>query len=88
MSYDCNRLIYLLTIKGWIHEAVTGPPDEAVETWEKEIYQGSEFGRESEHWRKLWSSPAFTKQECAELHEKFPFPGKLQITDDLFSNLR
>jgi hypothetical protein len=75
-------------MRGWIHEDVACPLEDRAEIWEKEVYQGSEFGKESEHWQILGSNPAFTKQQCAELHEKFPFPGKSPITDDLFRNLR
>jgi hypothetical protein len=88
MSYDHYRSEYHLTMNGWIGEEVGYPTEDRAETWEKEVYQGSEFGRESEHWRKLRSSPNFTKEQCAELHERFPFPGKSPLTDDLFRNLR
>lgn len=88
MGYDHYRSEYYLTMRGWVHEDIACPLEERAETWEKEVYQGSGFGRESEHWRILGSNPAFTKQQSAELHEKFPFPGKLPLTDDLFRNLR
>jgi hypothetical protein len=88
MSYDRYRSEYHLTTKGWIHENVACPPEDRAETWEKEVYQGSGFGKESEHWRILWSNSAFTKEQRAELHEKFPFPGKSPIAGDLFRNLR
>jgi hypothetical protein len=88
MSYDHYRSEYHLTMRGWIPEDVACPPEDRAETWEKEVYQGSGFGKESEQWRILGSNPTFTKQQCAELHEKFPFPGKSPLRDDLFRNLR
>ena len=88
MSYDHYRLNYYLTTNGWTHDGAASLPDLIAETWEIEVYQGSEFGRESVDRRILGSNPAFTKQQCAELHEKFPFPGKSPITDDFFRNLR
>ena len=88
MCYEHYQSEYHLTMKGWIHEDVACPLEDRTETWEKEVYQGSEFGKESEHWQILGSNPAFTKKQCAELHEKFPFPGKSPIRNDLFRNLR
>jgi len=88
MSYDHYRSEYHLTMKGWIREDAECSSEDRAETWEKEVYQGSEFGKESEHWRILWSNPAFTKQKCAELHKKFPFPGKSPIAEDFFRKLR
>lgn len=88
MSYDHYRSEYKLTTKGWIHEGVSCPPEDHAETWEKEVCQGSGFGKESEHPRMVWLNPAFTEQKRAELHDKFPFPGKSPITDDLFRYLR
>lgn len=88
MSYDRYRFEYHLTSSGWIREDTMSLPEDRAETWENEVYQGSGFGRESEHWRMLRSIPTFSEQKRAELHERFPFPGKSQITDDLFRNLK
>jgi hypothetical protein len=88
MSYDHYHLTYHLTTDGWIREGAASLPDLIAETWENEVYQGSGFGKESQHWRMLRSSPAFTEEQRAELHQKFPLPGKSPMTDDLFRNLR
>ena len=88
MSYDHYRSKYYLTMNGWIHEGAPCLPEDHAETWEEKVYQGSGFGKESTHWRILWSNPSFTAQQRVELHERFPFPGKSPITDDLFRNFR
>jgi hypothetical protein len=88
MSYDHYRSEYRLTTKGWIHEGVSCPPEDHAETREKEVCQGSGFGKESERWRILWFNSAFIEQQRAELHREFPFPDKSPITEDLLRKLR
>lgn len=87
MSYDHYRLKYDLTTNGWIHENAASLPGLIAETWEIEVYQGSEFGKESRHWHRLQFSPALAEEQRAELHKKFPFPGRSPIADDVFRHL-
>jgi hypothetical protein len=87
MSYDRYSIEYRLTVNGWSSEDADCPSGDHVETWEKQVHQGSEFGRESAHWRRLWSNPSFTEEQLAELHEQFPFPERGKTTADLFKNI-
>jgi len=87
VSYDRYSVEYCLTVSGWTSNKEDLAPEGHVETWEKETYQGSGFGRESSTWRMLWFNPDFTDEQRASLHEKFPFPERQKITDDLFKNI-
>jgi hypothetical protein len=87
MSYDHYRLNYYLTTNGWIHEGAAPLPDLIAETWEIEVCQGSEFGKESRQRHRLQVNLALPEEQRAELHKKFPFPGRSPIADDVFRHL-
>jgi hypothetical protein len=87
MSHDRYSIEYYLTVDGWKTNKEELAPGGLLETWEKSTYQGSGFGRESSTWQKLWSDPALSKEPSMLLHERFPFPERAKITDDLFKNI-
>jgi hypothetical protein len=86
MSYDRYSTEYYLMRDGWRRKEEV-PAGELLEIWEKETYQGSGFGRESSTWHRLWSAPGFSNEESLRLRERFPFPERPRITEDLFRNL-
>ena len=88
MSYDRYQITYHLTRNGWTSEDGDCLPEERVETWEKDVCQGSGFGPESESWAKLWFNPNFSESERSALREKFPFPKRPQISEEWLRGLR
>jgi hypothetical protein len=87
MSYDKYSIEYYLTLDGWKTNKEELAPGSILETWEKETYQGSGFGRESSTWHNRWTDPTLTKEQSMLLHERFPFPERPKITGDLFKNI-
>jgi hypothetical protein len=87
VSHDNYSTAYYLTRVGWRSKEEEVPACELMEIWEKDTYRGSGFGRESSTWRRLWSAPGFSDEESLRLRERFPFPERPRITEDLFKNL-
>jgi hypothetical protein len=87
MSYDRYSIEYYLMRDGWKARKEQVPPGELLEIWEKETYQGSGFGRESSEWHRVWGAPGFTSEESLRLRERFPFPERPRVTEDLLKNL-
>jgi hypothetical protein len=54
MAYDESNAVYHLTPRGF--EGGDRPAD-AVETWEREMYQASEYSREQVSWTCIWAGP-------------------------------
>jgi hypothetical protein len=75
MSADKYSLYYCLTESGW--KAVDDETN-LVSGWvclfEKQVYQGSSWGRTSSHWHKLKTNPAWTADDVDRLEKQFPKP--------------
>jgi hypothetical protein len=91
MSYDTYSSEYYLTLDGWTTTKEELAPRDNLETWRKDSYQGSGFGRESSTWHMLWRDLAFSKEQSVALHERFPFPERpripAKIMEDLLKNI-
>ena len=75
MSYDSYSIVYHLTPQGWQVERDDGYlPTDRLLTAELQVYQGSGFGRESRHWKTVWTSPGLSAEEIATLETRFPKP--------------
>ncbi len=82
-SVDWTRE-YHLTPKGWVNGTykyygkVPGKgvarPSEAVETWEEHCRQTSRWSLEEYSHREIWHDQAWTDEDRAKLHKKFPAP--------------
>lgn len=88
MSYDNYTAKYYLTHTGWIRSEEWDGTNEYLEIWEKEVYQGSGFGRESESWKKIWSNPNVSAQLLEKLHTGFPFPRRAPLSEDSLKAIR
>ena len=81
MSYDNTTNEWHLTLKGWVHgnyyyySKLQGedktPPEDRVETWNKEMTQASGWSLEVIRWNCAWVSPDHSKEERDALRKKY-----------------
>lgn len=83
MSVDHTTDDWHLTPGGWIAgtERFYGvarkteePPEDRVETWERDMKQSHAFAKEHVTWRRIWVSSNYTEDERTALLKKYPRP--------------
>jgi hypothetical protein len=77
MSADREFVLYHLmpTVPpSWISGDDGSEPDDRLLSCRLEIYQGSPFGRESRHWKRVWAHPNLSVQQADELEAQHPKP--------------
>ena len=86
MASDNLRTEYHLTPDGWVEgteryfnsvrDKEVARPDNAVETWECQIYQQSDWSPEDHRVRRVWHDPSKSTEELKTLREQFGPPDK------------
>jgi hypothetical protein len=76
MAYERFTVRHYLTLRGWLLAENDGIPEDWVEIWEVETYQGSGFGKSSEKWQLNRRNPNTSPMTLKELRERFPRPAK------------
>jgi hypothetical protein len=80
MSADRQTILYHLvstpTLRWIVARDDSSVPVDRLVSFELEIYQGSPFGRESRHWKRVGHQDGLTDNQIAELVEKHPKPAR------------
>jgi hypothetical protein len=76
MAYGQFTLRHCLTLRGWMIAEDDGIPEDWVEIWEVETYQGSGFGKSSDNWQLERRNPNTSQVTLKDSRERFLRPEK------------